>query len=131
MEDAPPNAHPKTNEHPPASTVRRNARTVLDPRPPRLRAPNSSTHNKVTIPSQSKGFKMRMLGRGLITELAAMSIVIVIVDVAGPPLGVTLVGSKVQVLPPGSPVQPKATGDANPWCGITVTVTVALAPFLS
>jgi hypothetical protein len=44
--------------------------------------------------------------------------------VAAAPEGVTVAGAKVHVAPAGSPEHAKLTGESNPFCGVTESVTV-------
>jgi hypothetical protein len=46
----------------------------------------------------------------------------------GPPLGVTVAGPKLQLAPTGSLLQLKVTGALNPFCGVNVTITLAVCP---
>jgi len=63
--------------------------------------------------------------------LAALALpvaAIVTVVVAAAPLGVTVVGEKLQVASEGSPVQAKLTGWLKPLDGVTVSVVLPEAP---
>lgn len=48
--------------------------------------------------------------------------------VAAAPEGVTVAGAKEHVTPVGSPEHAKLTGELNPFCGVTDSVTVPEAP---
>lgn len=48
--------------------------------------------------------------------------------VAAPPEGVTVAGLKEHVAPAGRPEQAKLTGESNPFCGVTVRLTVPSLP---
>lgn len=60
--------------------------------------------------------------------VVAPVVVIVIVVEAADPLGVTEAGEKLQVASDGRPEQAKVTAALNPLVGVTLSVTVALAP---
>jgi hypothetical protein len=51
--------------------------------------------------------------------------------VAAAPEGVTGAGLKEQVAPVGNPEQAKLTAELNPFCGVTVKVTVPWLPLLT
>ena len=48
------------------------------------------------------------------------------VELAAAPDGVTVAGEKAQVPPAGNPVQLRVVADANPFCGVTLSVIVPL-----
>jgi hypothetical protein len=48
--------------------------------------------------------------------------------VAAAPEGVTVAGAKEHVAPAGSPEHAKLTGESNPFCGVTDSVTVPWSP---
>jgi hypothetical protein len=50
--------------------------------------------------------------------------------VAAAPEGVTVDGAKEHVAPAGNPEHAKLTGESNPFCGVTVSVTVSALPAL-
>jgi hypothetical protein len=52
------------------------------------------------------------------------------VDTA-PPEGVTVAWSKAHVAQVGSPEHARITGESNPFCGVTVSVTVPWPPGLT
>jgi hypothetical protein len=51
--------------------------------------------------------------------------------VAAEPEGVTVAGLKEQVAPAGRPEQAKLTAELNPFCGVTVRVTLPLVSAVS
>ena len=46
----------------------------------------------------------------------------------GVPLSVTVAGLRVQLVPAGIPEQVKLTGELNPFCGLNVTIRLAIWP---
>jgi hypothetical protein len=46
----------------------------------------------------------------------------------GPPFGVTVGGLKLQLVSAGNPEQLRLTGMLNPFCGVIVTVKLAIFP---
>ena len=46
----------------------------------------------------------------------------------GVPLGVIVAGLRVQLVPAGIPEQVKFTGELNPFCGLNVTIRLAIWP---
>jgi hypothetical protein len=69
-------------------------------------------------------------GLRLLRSAAVVEVVVIVSCVveAAPPDGVTGVGEKLHVAPEGNPEQVNVTAELNPFCGVTVTMSVTLCP---
>src|SRR5690349_9148749 len=89
---------------------------------PASRSPN-------TMPRDHATFQGRRPATGTAAELNAVVLMVSVVE-AGPALGVTLAGAKVQLEAAGKPLQEKLTAELMPFTGFTVMVNMADWPAL-
>ena len=66
----------------------------------------------------------------MLRSAAVVEVVVIVSSVveAAPPDGVTDAGEKLQAAPEGNPEQANVTAELNPFCGVTVTMSVTLCP---
>lgn len=115
--DAPPPPHAETSDSPTEATSTASQKPIF-----RRGRHHSSNPARLSAPAGNQGCEA-----GRIAADALAAIVRVVVAFA-PPLGVTVVGLKVQVTPAGNPEQAKLVVELKPFCGLSVTVTVPWLP---
>ena len=84
--------------------------------------PQGITQPKASLPSGAPW------GTCIGASAASVEAIIVTVLMTGAPLGVTLAGEKLQVMPLGNPVQVRLIGRLNPFSGIKVTARLDGCP---